>query len=275
MTAVSSSSVSASSVVGSRSPSSSAKASGSTSISSTPASAAPSRASVGEAVPGEQQLRAGVLEVEGDLAPLQQHVHRHDDAAGAEHAVVGDRELEDVGQHHPDPVALLQPFLAQQRRQAGAAVVEFARRSARAAPRRTADRLRRPLGALGDDRSEIQAHRSSPVIVVPPASLSRLERDPAFARLAAMDDLGAPLSYLVLEQGSPSTRATGSGWGGWSGALGDRPRPTCSTASSSTPTPGPAATASSTPPRSGEIYERGVVLTIDAAEAESLPKRRR
>ena len=61
----------------------------------------------GEAVPGEQQLRAGVLQVEGDLAPLQQHVHRHDDAAGAQHAVVGDRELGDVGQHHADPVARL------------------------------------------------------------------------------------------------------------------------------------------------------------------------
>ena len=62
-----------------RSPAVAAKAAGSTSISSAPASAAPSRASSAEAVPGEQQLGAGVLEVEGDLAPLQQHVHRHDD----------------------------------------------------------------------------------------------------------------------------------------------------------------------------------------------------
>ena len=60
-----------------------------------------------EAVPGEQQLGARVLQVEGDLAPLEQHVHRHDDAAGPQHAVVGDRELGDVGQHHPDPVARL------------------------------------------------------------------------------------------------------------------------------------------------------------------------
>ena len=54
----------------------------------------PAAGLLGEAVPGEQQLRAGVLQVEGDLAPLQQHVHRHDHAAGAQHAVVGDRELE-------------------------------------------------------------------------------------------------------------------------------------------------------------------------------------
>ena len=115
---------------------------------------------LGEAVPGEQQLRAGVLEVEGDLAPLQQHVHRHHDATGAEDAVVGDRELEDVGQHHPDAVALLQALLVQQRRQAGAAVVEFGVGQLQGAEP-DGDRLRRPRGAIGEDRSEIQAHHSS------------------------------------------------------------------------------------------------------------------
>ena len=43
---------------------------------------------VGEPVPGEQQLGPGVRQVEGDLALLEQHVHRHDDAAGPQHAVV-------------------------------------------------------------------------------------------------------------------------------------------------------------------------------------------
>ena len=62
-----------------------------------------------EPVPGKQQLRAGVVEVVGDLAPLQQDVHRDDDPPGSQHAVVGDGELGHVRQHHPDPVAGLEP----------------------------------------------------------------------------------------------------------------------------------------------------------------------
>ena len=68
-------------------------------------------AAVGELVPGEDQLRLGVAEVERDLALLEQHVHRHDDAAGAQHAVVGDRELGHVREHHPDAVAGLEAAL--------------------------------------------------------------------------------------------------------------------------------------------------------------------
>ena len=56
-------------------------------------------------MPGEQQLRPRVLQVEGDLAPFKQHVHRHDDAARAQDPVVGEEELRHVRQHHPDPVA--------------------------------------------------------------------------------------------------------------------------------------------------------------------------
>ena len=112
---------------------------------------------LGEAVPGEQELRARVLQVEGDLSPLQEHVHRHDDATGAQHAVVGDREVGDVGQHHPDPVPRRDPPLPQQRRQAGAAVVEL--RVAQpdlAEPDRR--RPRRPLGAGGEQRCEVEPH---------------------------------------------------------------------------------------------------------------------
>ena len=76
-------------------------------------------------VPGEDQLGLGVAEVERDLALLEQHVHRHDDAAGAEHAVVGDRELGDVREHDPDPVAGLDAALLQQSGNAGAGVVEL------------------------------------------------------------------------------------------------------------------------------------------------------
>ena len=52
---------------------------------------APGLGVLGEALPGEQQLGARVLQVEGHLALLEQHVHRHDDAAGAQHAVVDRR----------------------------------------------------------------------------------------------------------------------------------------------------------------------------------------
>ena len=73
------SAVSATPGAGSSPASVSAKAAGSTSISSAPAVFGARPGLLGEAVPGEQQLRPGVLQVEGDLAPLQQHVHRHDD----------------------------------------------------------------------------------------------------------------------------------------------------------------------------------------------------
>ena len=49
-----------------------------------------------EVVPREDPLGLGVLEVELDLAALQEHVHRHDGAARAQDAVVSDREVGDV-----------------------------------------------------------------------------------------------------------------------------------------------------------------------------------
>jgi hypothetical protein len=115
---------------------------------------------LGEAVPGEQQLRAGVLEVEGDLAPLQEHVHRHHDAAGAEDAVVADRELEHVRQHQPDSVAPPQALLAQQRGEPGAVVVELAVGQLERAEA-DGDRRRGRGGGIGDDRRKVQAHLSS------------------------------------------------------------------------------------------------------------------
>src|SRR3954447_18160397 len=79
---------------------------------------------LGEVVPREQDLRLGVGEGELHLTPLQQHVHRDDDAARAQHAVVGDREVRDVGQHHADAVAGLEALVAQERRDARAGLVE-------------------------------------------------------------------------------------------------------------------------------------------------------
>ena len=82
---------------------------------------------VGEALPGEHQLGPGVAEVEGDLAALEQHVHRHHDAAGSQHAVVTDAEVRDVRKHDSDAVARLEPTVCQHGRKTGAALVEQAR----------------------------------------------------------------------------------------------------------------------------------------------------
>ena len=79
---------------------------------------------VGEGVPGQEDLRPGVAEVKGDLALLQQAVHRHDGRAGAQRAVVADREVRDVGQHEPDAVARLDALGAQQRSRARGRDVE-------------------------------------------------------------------------------------------------------------------------------------------------------
>ena len=80
---------------------------------------------VRELVPGEDQPGPGVAEVIGDLSPLEQRVHRDDHTACAEHAIVGDGELGDVGLHDPDPVAGLEAALPQHPGDPGARLVEF------------------------------------------------------------------------------------------------------------------------------------------------------
>jgi hypothetical protein len=61
----------------------------------------------------------------GDLARLEQRVHRDDRAAGAQHAVVEDRELRHVRQHDADRVARPQAARAQPPGGPGAEVVEL------------------------------------------------------------------------------------------------------------------------------------------------------
>jgi hypothetical protein len=48
-----------------------------------------------------------------DLAPFEQRVHRHDDAAEPQRPVVGDREVRDVRQHDADAVVDADAELAQ------------------------------------------------------------------------------------------------------------------------------------------------------------------
>ena len=65
--------------------------------SSASAFCAPLPASSAHAIPGEDQPCSGVAEVVGDLPRLEQRVHRDDDAAGAQHAVVDDGESGRLG----------------------------------------------------------------------------------------------------------------------------------------------------------------------------------
>lgn len=89
-----------------------------------------------------------------------------------------------------------------------------------------------------------------------------------------MEDLGHPISYLVAKRGIPVFSSDGQQLGRvikvlaaaeahmFDGILFDTSR-------------GPGGRRFVDAPEVGAIYERGVVLKIEAAEVESLPKRRR
>ncbi len=66
-----------------------------------------------EVVPDEEQLGARIAEVVLDLAAPVEHVHRHDNRAGAQNPVVGDDEVGHVRQHQRHTVARLDPSFAQ------------------------------------------------------------------------------------------------------------------------------------------------------------------
>jgi carbamate kinase len=88
-----------------------------------------------------------------------------------------------------------------------------------------------------------------------------------------MEDLGHPCSYLVVRRGTPVFSSDGKKLGRvvkvhaapeahmFDGILFDTNR-------------GPGGRRFVDAPEVGEIYERGIVLKIAAAEVESLPKRR-
>jgi hypothetical protein len=89
-----------------------------------------------------------------------------------------------------------------------------------------------------------------------------------------MDDLGAPLSYLVLGKGVPVYSSDGQRLGRVVRVL-SAPEANMFDGIIFDTKAGPGGHRFVDAPEVGQIYERGVVLTIDAAEAESLPKRRR
>jgi hypothetical protein len=89
-----------------------------------------------------------------------------------------------------------------------------------------------------------------------------------------VDDLGAPLSYLVLEKGVPVYSSDGQRLGRVVRVL-SAPEANMFDGIIFDTKAGPGGHRFVDAPEVGQIYERGVVLTIDAAEAETLPKRRR
>jgi hypothetical protein len=89
-----------------------------------------------------------------------------------------------------------------------------------------------------------------------------------------MDDLGAPLSYLVLGKGVPVYSSDGQRLGRVVRVL-SAPEANMFDGIIFDTKAGPGGHRFVDAPEVGQIYERGVVLTIDAAEADSLPKRRR
>lgn len=89
-----------------------------------------------------------------------------------------------------------------------------------------------------------------------------------------MDDLGAPLSYLVLEKGVPVYSSDGQRLGRVVRVL-SAPEANMFDGIIFDTKAGPGGHRFVDAPEVGQIYERGVVLTIDAVGAESLPKRRR
>lgn len=89
-----------------------------------------------------------------------------------------------------------------------------------------------------------------------------------------MDDLGAPLSYLVLEKGVPVFSSDGRRLGRVVRVL-SAPEANMFDGIIFDTKAGPGGHRFVDAPEVAQIYERGVVLTIDAASAESLPKRRR
>jgi hypothetical protein len=89
-----------------------------------------------------------------------------------------------------------------------------------------------------------------------------------------MDDLGAPLSYLVLEKGVPVYSSDGQRLGRVVKVLA-APEANMFDGIVFDTTAGPGGHRFVDAPEVGQIYERGVLLKIDAGEAKSLPKRRR
>lgn len=88
-----------------------------------------------------------------------------------------------------------------------------------------------------------------------------------------MDDLGAPISYLVLEKGVPVYSRDGQRVGRVAKVLA-APEANMFDGIVVDTKAGPGGHRFVDAPEVGQIFERGVVLEIDASEVDPLPKRR-
>jgi hypothetical protein len=88
---------------------------------------------------------------------------------------------------------------------------------------------------------------------------------------AAMDDLGEPTSYLVVDKGVPVFSSDGQNLGRVVRVLSEAKVDMFDGIVFDT-TAGPGGHRFVDAPEVGAIYERGVILKIDAAEAAKLPK---
>jgi hypothetical protein len=89
-----------------------------------------------------------------------------------------------------------------------------------------------------------------------------------------MEDLGVAISYLVLKRGTPVYSRDGARVGRVTRVLGDRPTHIFDGIIFDTST-GPGGHRFVDAPEVDSIHERGVVLKIEAAAVDELPKRRR
>lgn len=87
-----------------------------------------------------------------------------------------------------------------------------------------------------------------------------------------MEDLGHPVSYLVAKRGTPVFSSDGERLGRVVKVLA-APEAHMFDGIIFETSWGPSGRRFVDAPEVGEIYERGVILTIEAAEVESLPKR--
>ena len=95
-----------------------------------------------------------------------------------------------------------------------------------------------------------------------------------FARLGPVDDLGDPVSYLVAKRGIPVFSSEGEKLGQVTRVLA-APEANMFDGIIFDTSRGPGGHRFVDAPEVEAIYERGVVLRIDANEAAELPKRRR
>ena len=89
--------------------------------------------------------------------------------------------------------------------------------------------------------------------------------------LCAMDDLGAPIAYLALEEGTPVYASGGECVGSVEHVLAAEDEDIFDGLVIDTAT-GPGGLKFVDAPEVGDLHERGVVLKVDAAAVEALPE---